>query len=95
VRVGKLELQTEPFTHRCDGHAVGRVLRLLDRQLGEHGAGSLEPGREPVGREVRHLVVVAGNPHGRRLERVQAGDRRHVGVRDRVDAGHVASGGQG
>jgi hypothetical protein len=85
VRGVELELQADPLAHHRQGDLVDGVGCGLLVQLGEHSPRGLGAGGVARGGVVRHLVVVAGDAHERRAQRVQGRDRVDVPLRDRVD----------
>ena len=94
ARVGELLLQPQPLEERVAGHRLALVDRLGRPGRREGLAVELLAGREPVGREVGQLVVVAGDPGVRRHDRVEGGVLLDEALADGVDcsfAGHRAS----
>ena len=83
----QLDLQTEPFTHRRDGHPVDVVNRAGSVELSQRRSGRIDPGRDPVGRVVGDVVFVTDDAHFRCCAWVQRGEGLEVAFGDGVDGG--------
>ena len=87
MRVGGIHLEgkVETFDHDIAGDAVGFVFDGGDAERGGALALKFVACGEAVGREVRHLRVVAGDTHAGGGEGVERGEAFNEVVREAVD----------